>query len=126
MNANPSRIWIVRRGNGKAEVSPSPVVLRPGERFAVFNATEAPATVTFPPGRVDPPSAPVAPGTATDFTLSSDTVAARLRHAEAEKASGKGSRAVTVFGPWFFEYEVELDSGHYAEGGSRPGVIVDG
>ena len=98
----PIRIWIVRRGNGRAQVTPSPVHLSPDESFSIRNLAREEATIAFPPGTVDlrQPTIPV---------------------------GGTVEGRVLARPPAFFEYDVTLTrSGDYAEGGSKPGVIVDG
>jgi hypothetical protein len=72
------------------------------EPFSIRNLTHEAAEVVFPDHTVDPGSVTV-PGGAT--------VAA----------------TIVTPGPMFFEYDVRLtDSGNEADGGSKPGVIVDG
>jgi hypothetical protein len=103
MNSVPTKIWIVRRGNGKAEIHPSPVVLRPDETFGIRNLTNDDADVKFPSGTIDPESSKSVP----------------------EKPSV--TYRVATKGYRFFEYDVTLPKvGQQAEGGSKPGVIIDG
>jgi hypothetical protein len=98
----PIRIWIVRRGNGRVQATPSPVHLHPDESFSIRNLARDEATVAFPAGTID---------------LKQPTV----------PAGGTVEGRVVVRPPAFFEYDVTLArSGEYAEGGSKPGVIVDG
>lgn len=100
-NAHPTRIWIVRKGNGKVEVHPSPAHLSHGGSFTIRNLTRNVATVNFPGKEIDPDTARIAAGQpSAPFTV--------------------GAAA-----PPYFEYDVTLDNGDYAEGGSKPGGIVD-
>lgn len=102
MMSPPIRVWIVRRGNGRAQVTPSPVQLPSGAAFSIRNLTDEDAQVAFAGHTVDPGSV---------------TIPARATVAA----------TIVAPGPLFFEYDVRLTrSGNYAEGGSRPGVIVDG
>ena len=94
-----TRIWIIRRGNGKLQVAPSPAHLAP--EFTIRNLADADAEVVFDPKYVSPPRATIGPGAVQAF-------------------------GVIAAGPAFFEYDVTLPrSGQYAEGGSKPGGIVD-
>lgn len=100
----PTKVWIFRKGNGQVKAHPSPVVLRAGEAFRIRNVTAAAATATFAAGTIDakePTRVPIPPG---------DT-----------------SPDLKVIAPAgvYFEYDVVLASGEYAEGGSKPGGIVD-
>lgn len=103
-------LWIIRRGSGKAQVHPSPVHARPGDTIRIKNWTPEEATVEFHPELypdprkgvppVDPATAAIGPGQHADF------------------------RVVPGFG--VFEYDVHFPSlRQYAEGNSKPGVIVD-
>ncbi len=102
-------VWIVRRGSGKAQVHPSPLHIRPGERIIVKNwtneeATVGPLTPLYPPpdkGSRQASVAPIAipPGGQLPFLV----------------GAGEG----------FFEFDVTFPGGRYAEGNSKPGVIVD-
>ena len=102
MNTTPPiRIWIVRRGNGRAQVTPSPVHVAPGESFSIRNLTLEEARIAFPPDTIDLKAHAIAPG-------------------------GAAPAKVLAGAPRFFEYDVILTrSGDYAEGGSKPGVIID-
>jgi len=103
MNSVPTKIWIVRRGNGKAEVHPSPVVLRPDETFGIRNLTQDDADVTFPSGTIDPQKTCVLAQQSLPYHV------------------------VPKAGYQFFEYDVTLPKvRQQAEGGSKPGVIIDG
>ena len=97
----PTRIWIVRKGNGKVQVHPSPATLSHGSSFTIRNLTGNLATVNFRDKGIDPD--------------------------EARLAAGQTSTAFTVGGaaPPYIEYDVTLDNGEYAEGGSKPGAIID-
>ena len=102
MNAMPPiRIWILRRGSGRAEATPSPVHLKPAETFRIRNLTQEEATVVFPEGTIGLDMRSIPP-------------------------KGVATGTVIVAGPDFFEYDVSLREGNYVDGGSKPGVIVDG
>jgi hypothetical protein len=97
-------IWIIRRGSGKAQVHPSPTTVLPGGTLRIKNLTEDPATVQFPPLITPVTKSTVIPAHGeADFTV----------------APGPITR--------FLEYDVTFPERHqYAEGNSKPGVIVDG
>lgn len=98
----PTKIWIFRKGNGQVRAHPSPVVFRAGESFRIRNVTSAQAVATFAPGTIEKePRVPIPPG--------------------------ETSPDLKVIAPAgvYFEYDVVLASGEYAEGGSKPGGIVD-
>lgn len=101
-NGAPTKIWICRKGNGLVNVHPSPVVLRVGEVFRIRNVTAAAVTATFPAGTIEE-KAPV------------------------RVPQGGWSPDIRVIAQAgiYFEYDVVLASGEYAEGGSKPGGIVD-
>ena len=93
-------IWIFRKWNGQAVVYPSPAVLKVGRPFRIVNKTKETANVVFPSGRIKLEKSSIPPDT---WAL-----------AEANKPSG------------YFEYEVHFGGPEkYAEGGSKPGVIVE-
>lgn len=103
MNAGAAtKIWIFRKGNGQVRAHPSPVVLRAGEIFSIRNVTAAPAVATFSPGTIE-------------------------KEPRVSIPAGGTSPDLKVMAPAgvYFEYDVVLASGEYAEGGSRPGGIVD-
>lgn len=100
-------VFVHRKGNGGAFVSPSPTVLRPGDQLVVRNFTGDSAKVVFPKGLMRPRTATIEPREAECFTA-----------LDAE--------------PAYYEYDVQLDAGinllqptQHAEGNSRPGVIID-
>jgi hypothetical protein len=101
-NATPVRICIFRKGSGQLRVHPSPVLLTSGESFRIRNLAAAEATARFPPEIVE----------------------------EGERVSipsGETSRDLRVRPqrtPTYFEYDVTIGN-DYAEGGSKPGGIVD-
>ena len=73
----------------------------PGEEFGIRNLTDEDVTVVFPGGPID---------------LKLRTI----------PRGGTAPAKVLVASPRFFEYDVTLlRSGNYAEGGSKPGVIID-
>lgn len=93
-------IWIFRKGNGQAVVSPSPAILKAGGEVWVVNKTGNEANVVFSDEFMAPGTLCVPPG--------------RSSSARAKGVSG------------YFEYDVYFDSrANYAEGGSRPGVIIE-
>jgi hypothetical protein len=103
-------VWILRRGSGRRQVHPSPLRVRQGDTIRVKNWTPRAARVSFKPALyplqqklrtpVSPVKATIPTGRSRDFTV------------------------VVPLG--FFEYEVTFGSELlYAEGGSKPGVIVD-
>jgi hypothetical protein len=100
--ATPTKIWILRKGNGQLRAHPSPVVLSSGGTFTIRNLTSADATASFP-------SSIVAQG------------------AKVSVPAGSTSGNLQVLPqrtPTYFEYDVTIGS-EYAEGGSKPGGIVD-
>jgi hypothetical protein len=95
-------VWIFRKGNGQVFVSPSPAILKAGSYFTILNKTTNTVGVTFPPGVIRPRAFSVPPG--------------KSRKVEVLDVSG------------YFEYDVSsrrADPPFYAEGGSRPGVIIE-
>jgi hypothetical protein len=101
-NRVPETVWIFRKGNGQLRVHPSPVVLKQDEAFTIANLAEADATVTFD---------------AKDVRPAQDTI----------KSGGVGfGKTFTAIAPkgTYFEYTVTVN-GQYADGGSKPGGIVD-
>jgi hypothetical protein len=102
------KIWIIQRGSGKLQVHRSPVQLRPGDTFRVKNWTGLGATIEFAPEDVK------------DFRpLSSNGFSVPARgYSDFQVDPGAQPR--------FLEYDVEFPERHqYAEGNSKPGVIVD-
>jgi hypothetical protein len=94
----PTKIWIFRKGNGQLRVHPSPVLLEGGTAFRIRNLTNEEAVVTFPGREIDK-DARIAP-------------------------KGLSDPLVAVAPSTYFEYDV-LVGGHYADGGSKPGGIID-
>jgi hypothetical protein len=94
----PTKIWIFRKGNGQLRVHPSPVLLGRDQAFRIRNLTDEDAVVTFPGREVDK-DARIAPRSLSD-------------------------PLVAVAPSTYFEYDV-LVGGHYADGGSKPGGIID-
>jgi hypothetical protein len=101
-NGTPTKAWIFRKGNGQLRVHPSPVILNSGETFTMGNLSGALASVTFPENTVVGP----------------DGVQVRI----ADKYSP--DLRVVAKEPIYFEYDV-VAGGQYADGGSKPGGIVD-
>jgi hypothetical protein len=101
-NGRPITLWIIRRGSGRAQVHPSPVHAHPGEVLHFKNWTESAATVHFPAGIAPLKERVIPPGAEADFQVATDAP------------------------PRFLEYDVFFgDPARYAEGNSKPGVIVD-
>ena len=118
MSDVPTKIWVLRRGNGKAEVNPSPAVLRYEERFGIRNLTERTVEVVFPPGTI--------------ISVPSKGIRARrIKGIRARRIKTIPAGEIAVYrvvarGHQFFEYRVTLPAvQQYAEGGSKPGVIID-
>lgn len=103
-NDVPTKVWIVRKGNGQVRVHPSPVQLHRGETFRIHNLTDVNTTAVFPSGTVVGPAGGQVPTGRMSVSPDLQVVAER---------------------PLFFEYDVLLEGGGYAEGGSKPGGIVD-
>jgi hypothetical protein len=101
--------WIVRRGSGKAQVHPSPLRARPGDRILLKNWTRDAAIV----------------GPLTQLYVAPEKSA--VRTAATPVTIDPGAQATFPVGSdaGFFEYDVTFGHGLYAEGGSKPGVIVD-
>jgi hypothetical protein len=102
-------VWIVRRGSGKAQVHPSPLHVRPRDTILVKNWTNDDATV----GPLIPLYTPPEKGS---------------RHASTATITIRpgGQQPFPVgAGEGFFEFDVTFPGGRYAEGNSKPGVIVD-
>jgi len=94
-----TKVWIFRKGSGQLKVHPSPVLLSRGEAFTIKNLANGAATVKFPPESVDGgPVEITAGGTSREL-----------------RASQK---------PGYFEYDVAIGN-EYADGGSKPGGIID-
>jgi hypothetical protein len=98
-------LFIVRRGDGRAQIHPSPLVVHHGDTLRVRNFLEdrQSAHVNFgDDAELESGTNPIPPGGAATF---------RLQRSD----------------PRFFEYDVRLEpSGQEVIGNSRPGVIVDG
>ena len=97
----PVKIWIFRKGNGQLRVHPSPVVLSRGEVFRIKNLATADATASFP----------------------ADIVEDAARVGIAAGGASQDLRVVAARSV-YFEYDVTV-GGDYADGGSKPGGIVD-
>jgi len=97
-------IWIFRKWSGQAVVYPSPAIMKEGSEVHIVNKTDEKATVVFPKGFMKPAELTISPG--------------RSRPATAKQASP------------YFEYDVTFSRRgvvpvFYAEGGSKPGVIIE-
>lgn len=99
----PIKVWIFRKQNGQLRVDPSPVILAQSERFRIANVAEAEASVQIDQSIVKGPARIPNGGTEGCKELVFEVVAK---------------------GPRYFEYEVTVD-GDYADGGSKPGGIID-
>lgn len=99
-DAAARRIWIFRKGNGQVRVHPSPAQLFSNQDVTIRNLTDQAALVMFPGGELGPERMSIPRGEARPFK-------------------------VTAKGPLYFEYDVTLENGQYADGGSKPGGIVD-
>jgi len=104
----PTLIWIIRKNNGQLRVHPSPVVIDKTKQFKIQNLTPDDAQIDFPPNTVQDPG-----------NNNSTCVVV---------AANRSSGALAVHGScasqFYFEYAVTA-GGHYAEGGSKPGGIID-
>ena len=98
-NTPQVRIRIIRKGNGLVQVLPYPAILRSGETFLIANASGEDAEIEFNSDLIQPKTCAIPRGKAEPFT------------------AGKG--------PAYVEFDVELGGRDYAEGGSRPGAIID-
>jgi hypothetical protein len=98
-NAPQVKIRIIRKGNGLVQVLPYPAILSSGETFLITNASGEDAVIEFNSNLIKPKRCTIRGGQAKPFT------------------AGKG--------PAYVEFDVELGGRHYAEGGSRPGAIID-
>lgn len=108
-NGSPTTIRIIRAGSGEVRAVPSPAVLVRGQEFLIKNWTDCPASVDFTDVPVDPTKSPIDP-------------------------NGEGRFVVKENAPYrYYEYSVSLTCAdragkevlQYAEGGSRPGLIID-
>jgi hypothetical protein len=106
---NSLTVRILRTGNGKTIANPSLAVLRRSDTLVMKNWTECPAEVSFAEAPITPKTAPISPGGSETFTV------------DANAPVG------------YYEYDITLLCTYgdrrvrqYVEGGSRPGVIIDG
>lgn len=99
-DAAARRIWIFRKRNGQVRVHPSPAQLFSNQDVTIRNLTDQEAIVVFAGKELGPDRMSIPPREARPFK-------------------------VTARGPLYFEYDVTLANGEYAEGGSKPGGIVD-
>jgi len=104
-SAVATKAWIIRKGNGQLQVYPSPVVLKIDETFKIRNLTDSDATAVFPDGTV------VGPNGEPRVSIRAGKCDPDLK--------------VVAKEPKYFEYDVTLGRGLYAEGGSKPGGIID-
>ena len=105
--ATRTKVWVFRKKNGQWRVHPSPVHLQAGETFTIRNLTDTQAEVSFAPRTIQLAN----PGDPKGRTIPARDTSADL--------------VVVAAGPTYFEYDVTLPSDEYAEGGSRPGAIID-
>ena len=107
---NSPTIRILRTGNGKTIAHPSPALLRRGDTFVMKNWTEYPAEVSFAEAPITPKATTIGP------------------------KPGQETFTVDANAPFeYYEYDITLLCTYgdrrvrqYVEGGSRPGVIIDG
>jgi hypothetical protein len=95
----PIRIRIIRKGNGLVQVLPYPAILASGETFRIVNASGEDARIVFTSKLIEPVKSTIRAGRFASY-----------------KAGA---------GPAYVEFDVVLGGGHCAEGGSRPGAIID-
>lgn len=97
------KAWIFRKGNGQLRVHPSPVVVQPGQPFILINLVDTLAKVTF-----------------------QDDVVEGGRDFDVPACPAGTKRLVVVADPpkKYFEYDVKIGD-QYADGGSKPGGIID-
>jgi hypothetical protein len=107
-NGNNPTIRIIRAGNGQVRAVPSPAPLESGDDFWIKNWTDCPATVDFTGVPVDPMRASIDPRAAAKFKVRME-------------AAGYYEYNVTLVCTGKDNKKIE----QYAEGGSRPGLIID-
>ena len=114
------RIWIYRNGNGALRVYPSPIWLRPKDRFEIRDLTGQLREITWPGAAIvwcqkeEPdPRSKSSDEKRTDPPIGWYDEKNLVAQVDEKTVSG------------YYEYQVFLTSGQYAEGTSRPGVIVD-
>jgi hypothetical protein len=118
-----TRVRIFRKGNGLVQVDPSPAVLRPNQDFTIVNTTDEPVALGYDPDLIKPK--------AVSGSEILEKHAAAIRATLVVKALAAipeyGTREFTTGGgPRYTEFEIMLlPSGHRAEGGSKPGAIID-
>lgn len=100
------KAFIFRKGNGQLRVHPSPVVLEKGDDLVLVNLTRRPGMATF------------------DTTV--EGCAGDKKQVPLDEDPTKPATVKIAANPpnRYFEYDVVVD-GYYAEGGSKPGGIVD-
>jgi hypothetical protein len=109
-----TKIWIIRRGSGKRQVHPSPIRVRPGEPIRIKNWTPQTATVGLLPALY------TVPGEARGRLFEP------INPKDPLTILPGGYVDVTVAAPaGFYEFDVTFADNQYAEGNSKPGVIVD-
>jgi hypothetical protein len=109
------KIWIIRRGSGKRQVHPSPIRVMPGEPIRIKNWTSQTATVRFQPALYTPGAKGLRGKAKQTLVRPKSTLQIRPG----------GYADVTLTAPGFYEYDVTFPGQRYAEGNSKPGVIVD-
>ena len=117
------RIRIIRKGNGLVQVDPSRAILKSRQDFTIVNTTNEDAVLGYDPGAIT-----TRPAGASRIL---ETFAGQIQQTLVAKSlveiPAHSSRDFTAgAGPLYFEYDVLLlPSGQCAEGGSKPGGIVD-
>jgi hypothetical protein len=100
------KAFIFRKGSGQLKVHPSPVILGRGDNLVLVNLTGQAGTATF------------------DTTV--DGCSGGKKQETLDPDPTKPTTVTIAGSPPFryFEYDVVI-GGNYAEGGSKPGGIVD-
>lgn len=101
------KAFIFRKRNGQLHVNPSPVVLAKGDDLVLVNLTGMPGNATF------------------DETVLGCTGGKRVERIDSSPTSPTTVKISPTPPYRYFEYDVVFDNGEYAEGGSKPGGIVD-
>lgn len=107
-NGNPTTIRIIRAGNGQVRAVPSPAQLTRMQEFFMKNWTECPATADFTGVPVDPTTQRIDPDGEARFVVEENAPYGFYEYSVSLTCTGKTGTVV-----------------QYAEGGSRPGLIID-
>jgi hypothetical protein len=106
-NGSPT-IRIIRAGNGQVRAVPSPAQLARKQEFVVKNWTDCPASADFTGVPVDPTTSPIEPDGEARFVVKDGAAYGYYEYSVSLTCTGKIGTVV-----------------QYAEGGSRPGLIID-